>query len=203
MFRWLALVVFAATLSVSAWQRSRAHREKAAIPRRSESTGLIVGRLVVALPLFGSVLAYLVSPPLMAWASIDLPIWLRWVGALLGIATIPTAYWVLSTLGSNVSETVFTKEQHELVTSGPYRWVRHPLYGTGISLFLSVGLMAANGFLLLWTTFALFGVLIVVVPREEAALVRAFGQEYQDYQSRTGSLFPRLWAGDRSRSAGR
>ena len=59
MFRWLALVVFAAALSVSAWQRSRAHRDKAAIPRGSESPGLIVGRLVVALPLFGGVVAYL------------------------------------------------------------------------------------------------------------------------------------------------
>jgi protein-S-isoprenylcysteine O-methyltransferase Ste14 len=202
MFRWLALVVFAATLSVSGWQRSRAHREKAAIPRRSESPGLIVGRLLVALPLFGSVVAYLVSPRLMAWASIELPTWLRWVGAVLGATTVPTVYWVLSTLGSNVSETVLTKEQHELVTSGPYRWVRHPLYGTGIALFLSVGLMAANAFLLLWTMVALFGIRLVVVPREEAALVQAFGQEYQHYRSRTGSLFPRLWAGGHSRSAG-
>jgi protein-S-isoprenylcysteine O-methyltransferase Ste14 len=202
MFRWLALVVFAATLSVSAWQRSRAHREKAAISRRSESPGLIVGRLIVALPLFGSVLAYLASPGLMAWASVDLPTWLRWVGAALGAATVPTVYWVLSTLGSNVSETVLTKERHELVTSGPYRWVRHPLYGTGLALFLSVGLMAANAFLLLWTMVALISIRLVVVPREEAALVQAFGQEYQTYQSRTGSLFPRLWAGGYSRSAG-
>lgn len=202
MFRWLALVVFAAALSVSAWQRSRAHRDKAAIPRGSESPGLIVGRLVVALPLFGGVVAYLASPHLMAWASVDLPTWLRWVGAVLGATTVPTAYWVLSALGSNVSETVLTKERHELVTSGPYRWVRHPLYGTGIALFLSVGLMAANAFLLLWTMVALFGIRLVVVPREEAALVQTFGREYEHYRSRTGSLLPRLWAGNHSRSAG-
>ena len=197
MFRWLALVVFASTLSVSAWQRSRAHREKTAIPRGSESLGLIVGRLVVALPLFGGVVAYLASPRLMAWASVDLPTWLRWGGAVLGATTVPTVYWVLSTLGSNVSETVLTKEQHELITAGPYRWVRHPLYGTGIALFLSVGLMAANAFLLVWTMVALFGILLVIVPREEAALVQAFGHEYQRYQSRTGSLLPRVWAGGR------
>ena len=202
MFRWLALCVFVATLTLSAWQRSRAHREKAAIPRRNESTGLIVGRLVVALPLFGGVAAYLGSPRLMAWASVDLPDWLRWVGVLMGVASVPTVYWVLSTLGSNVSETVHTKEQHELVTSGPYQWVRHPLYGTGIAHFLSLGLMAANAFIVLWTSIALLAVLIVVVPREEAALLQAFGQEYRRYRSRTGSLFPRLWAGRRSTRAG-
>ena len=195
MFRWIALVVFAAALSVSAWQRSRAHREKAAIPRRSESRGLIAGRLIVALPLFGGVVAYLASPRLMAWAAVDLPTWLRWVGAGIGAATVPTVYWVLSSLGSNVSETVLTKDQHELVTFGPYRWVRHPLYGTGIALFLSVGLMAANAFLLLWTTVALCGVLFIVVPREEAALIQAFGEEYRRYRSRTGGLLPRVWGG--------
>ena len=202
MFRWLALVVFAATLSVSAWQRSRAHREKAAIPRGSEAQDLIVGRLVVALPLFGGVLAYLVSPRLMAWASVDLPIWLRWAGTVLGAATVPTVYWVLSTLGSNVSETVLTKERHELVTAGPYRWVRHPLYTTGIALFLSVGLMAANAFLLVWTVVALLGILLVVVPREETALVRRFGDEYRTYRARTGSLLPSPWARHQSGSAG-
>ena len=202
MFRWLALTVFVATLSISAWQRSRAHREKAAIPRRSESSGLIVGRLAVALPLFGGVAAYLGSPRLMAWAAVDLPIWLRWFGAIVGVVTVPTVYWVLNTLGSNVSETVLTKERHDLVTSGPYRWVRHPLYLTGLALFLSVGLMAANGFLLLWTMVALLGVRLVVVPREEAALVLKFGDEYRRYQARTGLLLPSLVAGRHSRSAG-
>jgi protein-S-isoprenylcysteine O-methyltransferase Ste14 len=202
MFRWLALTVFVAALSVSAWQRSRAHREKAAIPRRSESSGLIVGRLAVALPLFGGVAAYLASPRLMAWAAVDLPIWLRWFGVLVGVVTVPTVYWVLYTLGSNVSETVLTKERHDLVTSGPYRWVRHPLYLTGLALFLSVGLMAANGFLLLWTVIALLGIRLVVVPREEAALVLKFGDEYRRYQARTGLLLPSFMAGRHSRSAG-
>jgi len=202
MFRWVALAVFVATLSVSAWQRSRAHRAKASIPRRSESPGLMVGRLAVALPLFGGVVAYLASPRLMAWASIGLPIWLRWWGVAMGAVIVPGVYWVLSTLGSNVSETVLTKEQHELVTSGPYRWVRHPLYVAGIALFFSVGLMAANGFILFWTLVALFGIRLVVVPREEAALVLKFGDEYRRYQARTGSLLPNLRAERPSRSAG-
>ena len=103
---------------------------------------------------------------------------------------MPSVYWVLTTLGSNVSETVLTKERHELVTSGPYRWVRHPLYTTGIALFLGIGLMAANAFLLLWSFVALAGVLLVVIPREETALVERFGEEYRSYRARTGALLP-------------
>jgi len=78
------------------------------------------------------------------------------------------------------------------VTSGPYRWVRHPLYAVGICLFLSVGLMAANGFILGWTVLALISVRVVVVPREESALIAKFGDAYRDYRAGTGALFPKL-----------
>jgi protein-S-isoprenylcysteine O-methyltransferase Ste14 len=98
----------------------------------------------------------------------------------------------LTTLGSNVSETVLTKELQRLVTAGPYRWVRHPLYSAGIALFLSIGLMAANGFILICAVVALIGVRLVVVPLEEAQLVLKFGNDYRLYQHRTGSLAPLL-----------
>jgi len=191
MFRWLALAVFITALAVSARLRALARRETGTIPRSRESPALIAGRLVVALPLFGSVIAYLISPRSMAWASLGLSPLLRWLGVALGIVAVPTVYWVLSTLGSNVSETVLTKERHELVTSGPYRFVRHPLYVVGICLFLSVGLMAANAFILLWTLLTLIAVRFLVVPREEAELVAKFGEDYRRYQQMTGSLLPK------------
>lgn len=192
MFRWLALAVFITALGISARLRALARRETGTIPRSRESPALIAGRLVVALPLFGGVVAYLVGPRSMAWASVGLSPLLRWLGVAVGIMVVPTVYWVLRTLGSNVSETVLTKERHELVTSGPYRFVRHPLYVVGICLFLSVGLMAANAFILLWTLLTLIAVRFLVVPREEAELVAKFGEDYRRYQKMTGSLLPKL-----------
>jgi protein-S-isoprenylcysteine O-methyltransferase Ste14 len=192
MFRWFALTVFVAALGISAWLRGRARRDTGTIKRSEESRALIVGRLVIALPLFGSVLVYLLIPGWMAWASIALPPLLRWLGVAMGMVAVPTVYWVLATLGSNVSETVLTKEDHQLVTSGPYRWVRHPLYVVGIGLFMSVGLMSANAFILGWTMVALISVRFVVVPREESALVAKFGDDYRRYQAKTGTLLPKL-----------
>jgi protein-S-isoprenylcysteine O-methyltransferase Ste14 len=103
---------------------------------------------------------------------------------------VPSVYWVLTTLGSNVSETVLTKPGHRLVTTGPYRWVRHPLYTTAIALFLGIGLMAANWFILLWTVVAAIAVRLVVIPREEAQLVAAFGEDYRRYRRDTDALLP-------------
>lgn len=190
MFRWLAFAVFLASLGISTQRRWKARRAGGTILRRQEPPGLIAGRVLVGVPLFGGVIAYLANPPWMAWASIGIPSWARWVGVGLGAVVVPSVYWVLTTLGTNVSETVLTKQQHRLVTTGPYRWVRHPLYTVAIALFASLGLMAANWFILLWTVVALIAVRVVVIPREEAQLVAKFGDEYRRYRSETGSLLP-------------
>lgn len=189
-FRWFALAVLVASLGISAWRRRQARRVGGAISRSAEPPGLIAGRIFVALPLFGSVVAYVVNPDWMTWASLSLPSWARWTGVALGGLVVASIYWVLTTLGANVSETVLTKPQHRLVTTGPYRWVRHPLYTVGVALFMSLALMAANWFILLWALIALLAVRFVVIPREEAHLTAAFGDAYRRYRSSTGMLLP-------------
>ena len=198
MFRWFALAVFLGPLGISAWRRWQARRAIGAIARSQEPPLLIVGRLLVALPLYGGVVGYLANPGWMAWASLSVPSSVRWIGVALGLLTVPAVYWVLTTLGANVSETVLTKQRHQLVTTGPYRWVRHPLYSAGIALFLSSGLMAANWFILLWAVIALAAMRLVIIPREEAQLVLRFGDEYRRYRDGTGSLLP-LLLGSRDR----
>lgn len=194
MFRWFALVVFLTTLGISAGRRWQARRAEGVIRRGEEPPGLIAGRVLVALPLFGGVIAYLANPNWMGWASLTLPLWTRWTGVALGLLVVPSIYWILTALGTNVSETVLTKPQHRLVTTGPYRWVRHPLYTVGIALFLAIALMAANWFILLWAVVAVIAVRLVVIPREEAQLVAKFGDDYRRYRTGTGSLLPSLLA---------
>ncbi len=105
---------------------------------------------------------------------------------------MPAAYWVFRSLGPNVSETVLTKEHHELVTHGPYRWIRHPLYSMAVTLVLAIGLMAANWFILLFAFIALASIRMAVVPLEEKALLATFGDQYRDYMQHTGRMFPRV-----------
>jgi protein-S-isoprenylcysteine O-methyltransferase Ste14 len=196
MFRWFCLAVLVGAIAISGSHRRRARARSGTIPRSREDASLIAGRLLVALPLFGGSLAYVINPRWMAWSSFDAPDWLRWLGVGLGICVIPSVHWVLSALGSNVSETVLTKDRHELVSSaGPYRWIRHPLYTTGITLFVALGLMAANGFILALALVALVAIRTVVVPREERELVARFGARYEEYRRRTGAMLPRITSG--------
>lgn len=195
MFQWFALVILLGSISISAFHRRRARVQGGTVPRHREDVRLILGRIFVALPLFGGAVTYIVNPSWMAWASFAAPTWLRWFGAGLGVLTLPAVHWVLSTLGRNVSETVLTKDQHELVRSGPYRWIRHPLYTTGVVLFAALGLIAANWFILAFTLLAFVSIRFVVVPREEQELLARFGSEYKRYMRRTGALLPHFRGG--------
>lgn len=192
MFRWLTLLVVVGTVGISAYYRHRARQSGRTIERRREGARVILLRVAIALPLFASVVAFVLHPRWMAWSELNLPLWQRWVGAVLGGLAIPAAWWVFRSLGRNVSETVLTKNDHELVTSGPYRWLRHPLYSTGGMLFIGVGLMAANWFILLFAVLAVVLTRLIAIPLEERALLSKFGDEYRTYMRRTGRMVPRL-----------
>lgn len=191
MFRWIALAVFLGAMALSGYHRRRARAQSETIARTRESGGLIAARVLVSLPLFGGPFSYFINPAWMAWSSFEAPVWLRWAGVVLGAIVLCSVHWVLRNLGRNVSETVLTKADHEMVTSGPYRWIRHPLYTTGIGLFIALGLVAANWFILLCALIALVGIRAIVIPREERALCDRFGSSYEQYVVRTGAMWPR------------
>lgn len=202
MFRWIALIALVGTLVVSGTLRRRAEKAGGGIDRRREGRAWMLARLAVALPLFGSVIVYVAHPDSMAWSTLPLPAWLRWIGAVMALMAIPSAWWTLESLGSNVSPTVLTRDEQELVTHGPYRRVRHPLYSTGLALFVGIGLMAASWAILGMTALALVLVLVLVIPAEERELVDRFGEQYRAHRRRTGRLLPRLRGPDGSTDAG-
>jgi protein-S-isoprenylcysteine O-methyltransferase Ste14 len=191
-FRWTVAALPVVAIAVSGWFRHRAHQRLDAVPRGAEPPSLIALRLAVALPLMAGFLTYLVAPGWIAWAQLPLPPAVRWLGALaagLAVALIP---WVMVSIGDNISETVLTREGQRLVTHGPYRWVRHPLYSVGLLMVLGLCLLAANLLLAgLWVVLALF-FRVRVIPEEERRLAARFGDEHRAWARRTGLLLPRV-----------
>lgn len=191
-FRGIAATLLVAALSVSTYHRHRAERaSEEKISWREEGLPTIIALRSSGLALLLSVMAYLLNPRWMKWSNPRLPAWLRWSGAGLGAACLPLSYWVFSTIGKNITPTVETRENHELVTNGPYRWVRHPLYSVGISFFISLSVLAAN-WLMGLASLLVLAMLLVRLPKEEAKLIERFGNEYREYMKRTGRFFPRL-----------
>ena len=189
-FRVIAFVLFASALAISGYHRKKAERGGSTISRTAEGPAAFAARLVMALPLLLAILLFVFWPSAIAWADISLPVWLRWSATGVGIIAIAGSAWTLRSLGRNISPTVLTKRDQRLVTRGPYRWIRHPLYASGILLLLSLGVIARSAFVLGWTVLAIGALLTVVIPREERHLVERFGAAYEEYRRQTAALLP-------------
>ena len=191
MFRVFAIAIFITGISIGGYYRYQAEKSGERISWNEEGVPTMV-----LLRLFGmlgwlSIITWLIKPNWMQWAAVSLPDWARWIGVGAGIISVPLMYWLFKSIGRNITSTVKTRKDHKLVTTGPYHWVRHPLYSVGTMLFLSFSLMAANWFIALTTLLGLV-MLMVRLPKEEANLIKRFGDDYRNYMKRTGRLVPKI-----------
>ena len=190
MFRVALVVGLLTLLSVGLPHRLRA-RSGERLDRRQEGLALAITLRLVGLGYWLGLFGYIIRPEWMAWGAVRLPAAVRWMGAPLVVAAICLVGWTLGHLGPNLTDTVVTRQRHTLITSGPYRFVRHPFYAGAALFFPANALLAASVFLLITGGTAL-GLLIYRTRREEANLLARFGDEYRRYQERTGRILPRF-----------
>jgi protein-S-isoprenylcysteine O-methyltransferase Ste14 len=107
------------------------------------------------------------------------------------MASILLFFWVLRSLGRNFSTSLTIKKDQTLVTDGPYRWVRHPMYTTFVLLWVAFMLLSANWFIGLTGLLAYALTMTVRTPKEERMMIEAFGDDYRAYMKRTGRYLPR------------
>jgi protein-S-isoprenylcysteine O-methyltransferase Ste14 len=192
-FRILAAVILFTGVGISIYFRRKADRETGEkISRSVDGTPMASVIRIFGLVLWLSPLVYLINPEWMAWSKIGLPEWVRWLGVVIGIFCVFGIYWLFTSIGSGITPTSATRTEHTLSTSGPYRWVRHPLYTIGSSFYISFGLIADNWFIIAMGILA-FIAMAIRTPKEEANLIAKFGDEYSEYMKQTGRFLPKLF----------
>jgi protein-S-isoprenylcysteine O-methyltransferase Ste14 len=169
--------------------RSQATREK--LDRRQEGVPMMIILRLGGAAVWGGVIAFMIDPALMAWSSIPLTAGARWTGVALTVVTAVLLMWTLRSLGPNLTDTVVTRAAHTLVTSGPYRWVRHPFYDCMALFVVSIALTMANWFVMVAGA-VMFTLLAIRSRTEEDKLLERFGEPYRAYRSATGRFLPRL-----------
>ena len=191
-FRILAALILFTGIGISSYYRRKADKESGGtISRNVDGTAMMTVIKLGGLILWLSPLVYLINPTWMTWSKIGLPEWARWLGAGLWVLCVLGIYWLFSSIGSGITPTSATRTEHRLVTRGPYRWVRHPLYTIGSSMFLAFGMMADNWFIATLGVLA-FIAMAIRTPKEEANLIEKFGDEYRSYMKRTGRFLPKF-----------
>jgi protein-S-isoprenylcysteine O-methyltransferase Ste14 len=162
--------------------------------KRSYDEGQVT-RIVRPLPILVGIASvlYIGAPHLMAWSAVDLPLWLRFASLPLGLLVIVGMGWVQTSLSKNFSSKLEIRDDHTLITSGPYRWVRHPMYTAVIALFVAIFLLTANWFIGLGGLLMVLAVILTRTPKEEAMLLETFGNAYQEYMQRTPRYIPRVF----------
>jgi protein-S-isoprenylcysteine O-methyltransferase Ste14 len=147
-------------------------------------------RVVLFLLLIAFLMLYILNVPWIEVLSVPFPGWLRWLGFFLGLASLVFWRWAQEALGKEWSPQLQLREEHHLVTTGPYARVRHPIYTAMFGYGTSLALVTAN-WVFIGMAVLVMGGLITRVPKEEQMMLEEFGEEYKTYIQSTRRFFPK------------
>jgi len=190
-FRLILIAGFAIIMPSVIYHQVKSQAGGESLDRRQEGLFVLATLRPLGFAFWLGLIAYTINPAWMAWSAVSLPAWVRWLGVGVGVVTGSLLIWTMRTLGKNLTDTVVTRKNHELVTGGPYRFVRHPFYCAFILAVFANSTVAANWFILLTGGLAWL-VIVFRTNKEEENLIARFGVEYRGYMERTGRFFPRL-----------
>jgi protein-S-isoprenylcysteine O-methyltransferase Ste14 len=115
----------------------------------------------------------------------------RWAGLAITLAGLAFTVWARIHLGKFWSARVGLKENHELIQSGPYTWVRHPIY-SGILVAVMGSVVVAGDYRAVLALVLVWIALMMKAKREEKLLSEQFGEAFVAYRQRTGALVPKF-----------
>lgn len=151
----------------------------------------VVFRGVLSIALITSLILYLVSPDWISNLSLSISSSLRMVGLIGAVSSLPLLYLIHQELGKYWSPDLVIQEDHQLVKTGVYYWVRHPMYSALTVFMTSVSLLSANLIIISSHALTLLS-LYNRIGKEEKMMEKRFGEEYLEYEKHTGRLLPRI-----------
>lgn len=141
---------------------------------------------------FISVVVYAINPQWLSFANISLPDWLRWTGVVIALVGFALLQWAQVSLANSWSDTPRMMKEQVLITSGPYRKVRHPIYSAFILILGSTLFIASNWLIGLCWLGMIFLEVVSRVNYEESLMIEFFGDQYREYMKKTGRLLPKI-----------
>jgi protein-S-isoprenylcysteine O-methyltransferase Ste14 len=146
--------------------------------------------LAISLGIAGAALLNGIPPTVFPGGKTPVVFFIGLALMLLGMAL---RYWAVVTLGAFFRTTIETEPGQKVVSTGPYRLIRHPSYSGWLLICLGYGLAVQNWLSVAAAFLLPLAALLVRIRIEEPALVASLGPEYFEYQKRTKRLLPWIW----------
>lgn len=174
--------------------RLAARRHGGALNQLShEVRGLLIVRAALGIVFYTALTAWMFWPRSLTWMYLPIHPLLRWTAVGLLIPTLVIFAASFRALGTNYRGGVGLYPDHVLVTTGPYRYIRHPIYVAFIAIMCLVLLLSANWLLGLSGLLLVASIAVARVPVEERQLHERFGELWEAYRNETGGMLPRAW----------
>jgi protein-S-isoprenylcysteine O-methyltransferase len=119
--------------------------------------------------------------------------WIPVLAVLFFAAGLALRWWAIVTLGRFFTVDVVIEKDHEVVQTGPFRWVRHPSYSGVLLAFLGWAMTLWNWVAMAVVLVPIFVAFLRRMSVEEDALQRALGERYKQYMKRTNRLVPGVY----------
>jgi protein-S-isoprenylcysteine O-methyltransferase Ste14 len=190
---WFAkAAIFLASIVMIVVRAPHGHRSQTVPVKTNRKGPLEIALLIVAWIAFFLPLIWIVTP---VFAFADYP--LRPFPFVIGTACLAFSLWLFRRshidLGTNWSITLQVRENHQLVTSGLYRWVRHPMYLSLLIYAIGQALVVPNWLVGPSEAVAMVLLFCLRVGPEERMMLEAFGKDYEAYSAVTKRLVPGVW----------
>jgi protein-S-isoprenylcysteine O-methyltransferase Ste14 len=165
------------------WKKPRTSKsswsvDDEAIEREGRWNNLL--RLILFISMLFLVLIHAFRPMWLSLFIASFASWFRWIGIGLGVVSLPMLAWVHHTLGKQWSTNIQLLDEHTLITVGPYKWIRHPMYTALFIFFFGLAIASSNWLFVLLALVAFF-VLYARIGIEEKMMQERFGDDYIAY----------------------
>lgn len=186
----VAAFIYAATVAARTAKAAARKHGGSVNQLANELRWLVAVRAGLGIVFYAALIGWFVRDGRPAWMYLPIDISIREAAALMFAPVLAFYTWSFRSLGTNYRGGVGLHETHELVTTGAYRLVRHPIYVSFIAIMILLLIMSSS-----WVL-GTAGLLLVStiaagrIPVEERELSERFGERWQSYVRRTHSLFP-------------
>ncbi len=171
---------------IEIWLIVRERRDASAVFQDRGSRTLLIAALSIAVVFGVFTIPHVLPQFTMHSKAVAIGVALVWAG-------IAFRLWAIQTLGGFFNTRVVVRQEHRLITTGPYRYLRNPAYTGIVMTFLGFGIAIGNWIGLI--TLLVFGCLPFIwrITVEDRALAARFGHGYAEYRRKTWSLIPFIW----------